>query len=98
MWLSYDIYDQTWYIFVTSTDFFFCVVFAIIELEKGIRYFMKISINLKLNFILTQVLQNLQKQIIDRMILSTFSFRILAIENIFIQKYFKPTHFIIEGI
>ena len=59
---------------------------------------MKISINLKLNFILTQVLQNLQKQIIYRMILSTFSFRILAIENIFIHKYFKPTHFIIKGI
>ena len=50
------------------------------------------------NFIFTQVLQNLQKQIIDRMILPTFPFRILAIKKFYIEKYFKSIHFIREGI
>ena len=58
---------------------------------------MKFSINLKLNFIFAQVLQNLQKQIIDRMILSTFPFRILAIKKFYIEKYFKSIHFIGKG-
>ena len=69
-------------------SYFLYGVRSVKGLEKGIRYFLKFTINLKLNFIFTQVLQNLQKQIIDRMILSTFSFRILAIKKVLHSEMF----------